>query len=492
MATSARWMAKNQTAHTDEDAYTKGNIFEGEFAGQPKAAWPTITALWGGTSAAPVAVSLGTPIVLDNAAGATLTVYANGTFVLDGTNANALSEGEHLNFTFKYMAVDPATGASSYAYIKACVEGHNDGPVAGNDAATTAENAAPATGSVLGNDSDIDRLDTISVTAWSGGALGSAVSLLNGAGATLTLAANGGYVLDASAADALSAGETITQDFTYTLSDNNGATTTAHLLATVTGVNDGPVALNDSAVCIDEDQQASGNVLANDSDIDRLDVLSVAAVNGLALTNGLASVTLASGAVVTMHADGSYTYDTNHAFDSLNTGDMATDSFQYTVADGHGGSATALVSLCVDGVSPPPPPLPDEGLSHGYWKNHTENWNIATNTHFETYFGVDGGDWVLKVKGKSTTLADILFTDALGLQGNDAGKEALARESVAAVLNASETDSDGDGIGINYKYSVAEIVAMVQTAFASGDANVMNATKDTLEAQNTLDLFHTS
>ena len=63
---------------------------------------------------------------------------------------------------------------------------------------------------------------------------------------------------------------------------------------------------------------------------------------------------------------------------------------------------------------------------------------------------------------------------------------------MAAVLNASETDSDGDGIGINYKYSVAEIVAMVQTAFASGDANVMNATKDTLEAQNTLDLFHTS
>jgi hypothetical protein len=192
-----------------------------------------------------------------------------------------------------------------------------------------------------------------------------------------------------------------------------------------------------------------------------------------------------------MHADGSYTYDTNHAFDALNAGDHAADSFEYTVGDGHGGVDTARVSLHVDGVGAPPLPG-DEGLSHGYWKSHPENWNIATNTSFESYFGVDGGDWVVETKGRSTTLADISFTDALGLLGNGGGEEALAREAVAAVLNASETDGDGDGIGINYKYSVDEIVTMVQSAFASGDANVMNSVKDTLEQQNTQDLFHTT
>lgn len=482
------WTAKNQKAHAGEDSQNAGNIFRSDFADMPRWALPEITGLLGGTPGAPVSLALGTPILLDNAAGATLTLNANGKLVLDASAANALSEGEQLSFSFKYKALDPTTGAFSYAFLKVRVEGHNDGPVAGNDAATAVENAAAVTGSVLVNDSDVDRLDTISVASWTGGALGSTVSLLNGAGATLMLNADGSYVLDASAADALSEGETIAQEFTYTLTDDHGATTTALLAVTVTGSNDGPVALDDFAGSIGENATTSGMVLGNDSDIDRLDVLSVSALNGQALVNGEVSVTLASGAVLTMHADGSYTYDTNHAFDALNTGDQAADSFEYTVSDGHGGTDTAVVSLFVDGVSPPEQ---FEGLNHGYWSKFTQNWNIATDTTFESFFGLDGGNWVVRAGGQNTTSSDILFTVALNFKDNTLdAKYGLARDAVAAVLNASESDNDSDGFGINYKYSVSEIVAMVQSAFASGDQNVMKEVSDALFQENDLNLFH--
>ena len=61
----------------------------------------------------------------------------------------------------------------------------------------------------------------------------------------------------------------------YTISDGNGGTATASISFTVEGVNDAPIALDDTAV-VDEDASVTVAVLANDSDIDE-DVLSVSA-----------------------------------------------------------------------------------------------------------------------------------------------------------------------------------------------------------------------
>jgi VCBS repeat-containing protein len=94
-------------------------------------------------------------------------------------------------------------------------------------------------------------------------------------------------------------------------------------------------------------------VLANDTDVDTGTTLSVTKVNGNAASVGSA-ITLASGAKVTMKADGSYTVDTNGKYGSLASGEKVTESFSYTVSDGAGGSATGKATVTITGTNDAP------------------------------------------------------------------------------------------------------------------------------------------
>lgn len=212
------------------------------------------------------------------------------------------------------------------------------------------------TGNVFANDIDDDAGDAnndgipdgLTVVAIDGDAalVGQGSEIADGI--TVVVNADGTYGVDATDADYLSVGETIEHTVEYTVDDGNGGTDTASLVITVEGVNDNPVA-NPDVNATDEATTVSGNVLDNDSDIDRLDSISVSAVNGDAGAVGT-EITLDSGALVTLNADGTYSYDPNGAFDHLNTGDNATDSFSYSVSDGNGGTATTTVEITIDGI----------------------------------------------------------------------------------------------------------------------------------------------
>ncbi|MEH6522095.1 beta strand repeat-containing protein [Sulfitobacter sp.] len=94
----------------------------------------------------------------------------------------------------------------------------------------------------------------------------------------------------------------------------------------------------DDDVATDEDTPLSGDVLAdNGNGVDRDDspnnLMSIAAVNGVAANVG-SQITLASGALVTVNADGTFDYDPNGAFEALAAGVDGTDSFTYAVTDG--------------------------------------------------------------------------------------------------------------------------------------------------------------
>ena len=121
-------------------------------------------------------------------------------------------------------------------------------------------------------------------------------------------------------------------------------------------VND-PVIAQDDAVTASEDSALAGDVLVDngsgaDSDQDG-DALTITEINGSSASVGT-QIALGSGALLTLNSDGTFDYDPNGQFESLNTGETATDSFTYTVDDGNGSSDTATVTVTIDGVSDAP------------------------------------------------------------------------------------------------------------------------------------------
>ncbi|PMO23808.1 hypothetical protein BCT15_08460, partial [Vibrio splendidus] len=120
--------------------------------------------------------------------------------------------------------------------------------------------------------------------------------------------------------------------------------------------------LGDGAIIADEDDgvsvtDANAGLLANDID-DQNDTFSLTAVNGQAITNG-SVVTLPSGALLTIYADGTYDYDTNDVYDYLQAGELTTERFTYTITDEHGATDTATTTINVIGSNDVPSGNPD-------------------------------------------------------------------------------------------------------------------------------------
>lgn len=223
----------------------------------------------------------------------------------------------------------------------------NGDPVGNPDEISTDEDTSLVvdTAALLSNDTDPDE-DILSIIDVDDSNSTGTVSL---DGDTVTYNPNSQF-------DFLAAGESATDSFTYTLSDGNGGTDTGDVTVNITGVNSNPgdpVAVDD-AIITSEDDSVSGNVLSDngagaDSDPDN-DPLDVIAVNGNAADVGQ-SLTLGSNALLTVNPDGTFNYDPNDAFESLNDGETATDSFTYTISDGQGGSDTATVDLTINGIT---------------------------------------------------------------------------------------------------------------------------------------------
>ena len=147
--------------------------------------------------------------------------------------------------------------------------------------------------------------------------------------------------------------------------------------------------------------------------------------------------------------------------------DTGTYVVTVTVIDSDGVSASDTLTLRVEGDAGGG----TEGLSPGYWKTHalckddvSSAWQqTGYNPHdrFNEVFGVHDRD--------NPTLLE-------ALRRGGGGSHAFARQAVAALLNAAHPE-------IDYAFSVAEVLAMTQTAYA-GDKQERDALKDLLEAEN--------
>lgn len=206
----------------------------------------------------------------------------------------------------------------------------NRPPVAVDDTASVSEDTGVAV-NVLANDSDPDLGDTTHLVSVDSTGVAGSVSMLPG-GSVLY---SGG-----SAAQHLNAGETLVEHFTYTVADQNGAQSTAGVTVTVTGVNDAPTVVDD-VVQASEDGPTTIHVLANDSDVDTGDTLTVVGAGGT------------SGGVKIM-PNGDVVYTPGAAAQALNEGESKTETLSYTVKDSHGATSTGSVAVVVHGANDAP------------------------------------------------------------------------------------------------------------------------------------------
>jgi VCBS repeat-containing protein len=304
----------------------------------------------------------------------TLTLNADGSYsyLANKGPAEALGVGQTATDVFSYTMRDSA-GATSTANITFTISGANDAPTAVADAATATEdvvlNIAAATG-VLANDTDTDTGDTKAVSGVAFGATAGVVGAgLAGTYGTLTLNADGSYsyLANKAAAEALGAGQTATETFSYTMRDTAGATSSSTITFTINGANDPPVGVADTANAVEDvtlTTTAATGVLANDTDIDSGDTKTVSAV-AFGATAGVVGAGLGGTyGTLTLNADGSYTYLANKGpAEALAVGQTATEAFNYTVRDAAGATSTATLTFTISGANDAPTAVADAGTT---------------------------------------------------------------------------------------------------------------------------------
>lgn len=215
-------------------------------------------------------------------------------------------------------------------------------------------------------DNDVQGGDTAQVTAaGSGGNLDNAVSnqsQVSGSYGLLTLNADGSYNYQinsaAQAVQALAQGESLTEVFSYLLTDADGDTSVQTLTITITGTNDVPV------ISTPQPGEADGAVReAGQFDDGSIDPgtpgvsgqLSASDVdNGAVLIwSGSADSPLGSFSIDAATGAWNYQLD-NAAAEGLLEGEIRTETFSVTVTDEFGASAEQLVTITIIGTNDAP------------------------------------------------------------------------------------------------------------------------------------------
>ena len=442
-----------------------------------------------------------------------LNIAANGTYTYTANATNNIAAGGTANDIFTFTTRDDETNAGSFAFdvgtitftVASSISLVNDTDAVVEDGTVThltnsagtviLDDTADSNGLVVTNIShtngNTDTIESGSTYTDSGGEPGIVV----GTYGTLTIGADGTYTYtaDQSAADALDAGDTATDSFTYTVSDGT-ATDTATLIITVTGVNDAPSAVNDtghikeggtltvansgSAVSGTSTGSNTGDITDNDTDADASSTATITAIqhSGAGSATSVSDVTYTSGSAtsvsgtygtLTIGSDGSYKYVANSNISSFDAGDSnVTDVFTYTVSDGT-ATDTATLTITV---------IPSQDISA---VNDTDSVNEDGTTTQRNGSGLLTADdtepdsdtlTVTHIKptsgSNSTVSSGTTFLNGTSITGTygtlvvgaDGSYTYTADQSAADALDASETATD------SFTYTVTDGQGETDTA----------------------------
>ena len=319
----------------------------------------------------------------------TLVLGADGSYSYTLDNARpavqALARNQAVSETYTYTITD-ADGDPSTTTLTITVTGANDAPIitvrAGDaDSASLTETNSGLVVSDTLSVFDIDTQDTVTASkvdslavggSYSGARPSDAVlkamfSVTGGESSTAAQDAPNGitWTFDSGseAFNAIPAGQTLILTYTVRATDSQGASVDQPITITITGTNDGVVAVNDSLTIAENATGAllGGNVLSNDTlDPDAGATTTVSSFSLDADGNGSqdvfapgtpVTVTTASGTlgVLTMASNGAYTFTPHQANYS-----GPVPAITYTLASSTGETATATLTLNVTPVSDQP------------------------------------------------------------------------------------------------------------------------------------------
>ena len=351
---------------------------------------------------------------------------ANGVIYVDSTKftdaaGNNNADGTDANNTVTLNV--NTTVASSLNLVNDTATAVESGVTSGNTAvAGTNPSATTQAAGVLGNDTAATSVTQIALSGGSNSAVSSGSTgasngtSVTGQYGTLVMGADGTYTYTLNNANAtvnaLQVGSSLTEVFTYTATDGT-TNKTANLTVTITGTNDAPVAVVDTASAVEAGGTANGtagtnptgDVLTNDTDVDLADTRTVSAIHTGSATGTTGDSVVAAGTptskagtygTISINADGSYTYavdNTNAAVQALLPSSAAlTDTFTYTVRDVTGATSQATITVSVTGANDAPQvqvALVDTTATTGTAFSYTFAGNANTGT--DTFKDVDTG-----------------------------------------------------------------------------------------------------
>lgn len=250
-------------------------------------------------------------------------------------------------------------------------------PIAEDDSLGTDEDTV-LSANVLddnGNGTDADpNGGPLTVTAVDGAVANVGAARVLASGALLTVNSDGSFDYDPRGAfDHLADGDTANETFSYEITDDTGKTDTAIVTIAVDGVNDAPVAVDDSFSATEDFHYIYGNMKANDYDVDGSFSFDWRAFDIGSIRSQFSSqgVTVTS-ATYTSSGGITVAYD-KASVQHLGLGETISASTNYTVRDTSGATDLGQVTLTISGLNDAPVAVDDatsvleDGVTLNLW-----------------------------------------------------------------------------------------------------------------------------
>jgi VCBS repeat-containing protein len=367
------------------------------------------------TSSVTGVVASGTTTGLGSNNAALLAMFSSTANVLDNTETsdkltwafnsgseafNYLATGESLTLTYT-IEVEDSQGAIDTQAVTITITGTADAPVitGGPDTSSLTETNAGLSDSGTFTVTDLDLTDNVTAAVDSVVVTGTGASsvpagltnatlrsflsvtptaILNGTQTSNTLTWN--FNSGSEAFDFLATNETLVLTYTVSATDDDGSplSDTENITVTITGTNDGPIAVVDSNTAVEAGgvyngtlgTNPSGNVFDNDTDADVVDTKTVTGVSAGTAASAVGSVSsgvMGTFGSISIAADGSYTYtvdNSNPTVQALRTiSDTLQDVFTYTMRDTDGVTSTTQVTITIQGANDTPFDIVGGGLN---------------------------------------------------------------------------------------------------------------------------------